>query len=98
MSGGHRTLLVMARTTSGYTCVECGWTSVKWVGRCGGCQAWDSLAERGAPVGAVAPAAVPAGRGARPITEVPVESGAHRPTGIAEFDRVLGGGLVPGAA
>jgi DNA repair protein RadA/Sms len=87
----------MARVTSGYACTECGWTSVKWVGRCGECQTWDSLVERGASAVAIVAATVPDSRAARPITEVGTESSVHRPTGIGEFDRVLGGGVVPGA-
>ncbi|MEO8529006.1 MAG: ATPase domain-containing protein, partial [Pseudolysinimonas sp.] len=89
----------MARpATPGFACRECGWTTVKWVGRCGECQTWDSLVEQGAPTRAVAAVTPPASRTARPITEVGAESSAYRPTGISEFDRVLGGGLVPGAA
>src|SRR5690606_29522543 len=59
---------------------------------------WDSLAERGAPAREVAPAAVPAGRAALPITSIGAETSAHWSSGIDEFDRVLGGGIVPGAA
>jgi DNA repair protein RadA/Sms len=88
----------MARPTSSYACSECGWTSVKWVGRCAECQAWGTVVERGVPVAAVRASAVPAGRAARPITELGGESVAHWPSGISEFDRVLGGGIVPGAA
>ncbi len=89
----------MARaTTPGFACRECGWTSVKWVGRCGECQTWDSLVEQGAPLRTVAPVAVGETRVARPITQVGTESSTHRPSGIGEFDRVLGGGVVPGAA
>jgi DNA repair protein RadA/Sms len=87
----------MARPTSSYACSECGWTSVKWVGRCAECQAWGTVVERGVPA-SVSSARVPAGREARPITELGSESVAHWPSGIAEFDRVLGGGIVPGAA
>ena len=87
----------MARPTSSYACSECGWTSVKWVGRCAECQAWGTVVERGVPV-SVPSARVPAGREARPITDLGSESVAHWPSGIAEFDRVLGGGIVPGAA
>ena len=57
--------------------------------------AWSSAA---APVAAVAAAKVPEGRTARPITELGSETVAHWPSGIGEFDRVLGGGIVPGAA
>ncbi|MFC5502927.1 DNA repair protein RadA [Lysinimonas soli] len=88
----------MARPTSSYACSECGWTSLKWVGRCAECQAWGTVVERGAPVASVRAMAVPEGRAARPITELGTESLAHWPSGIAEFDRVLGGGIVPGAA
>ena len=88
----------MARPTSSFACSECGWTSVKWVGRCAECQAWGTVVERGIPVAAVRASAVPEGRQARPITDLGTESVAHWPSGIAEFDRVLGGGIVPGAA
>ena len=86
----------MARPTTQFRCTECGWTSVKWVGRCGECQQWNTVVDATAPaarVTAVAPV-----RGAMSITEIGAESVAHRPSGIAEFDRVLGGGIVPGAA
>ncbi|MBE7163620.1 MAG: AAA family ATPase, partial [Williamsia herbipolensis] len=89
----------MARTTApGYVCTECGWTGAKWFGRCPECQAWGSVAERGAPVAATPAAVVPESRIARPITEIDTTQSPRRPSGIDEFDRVLGGGLVPGAA
>lgn len=86
----------MARPTTQFRCTECGWTSIKWAGRCGECQQWNTVVDAAAPVARVA-AVVPL-RGARSITEVGAESVAHWPSGIAEFDRVLGGGVVPGAA
>lgn len=85
-------------SASPYACSECGWTGAKWYGRCPECQVWGSIVERGRPVVAIAAASVPAGRAALRITDVGTESSAHWPSGIAEFDRVLGGGLVPGAA
>jgi DNA repair protein RadA/Sms len=92
----------MAKATPGYACTECGWTTVKWVGRCGECQEWGTVVEAGTQTGIqqrMAPVAVTGDRIARPITEVP-ESGElqHWASGIGEFDRVLGGGIVPGAA
>lgn len=87
----------MARPSSSYACSECGWTSVKWVGRCAECQAWGTVVERGVPA-AVRAAHVAEGREARPITDLRTEAVTHWPSGIAEFDRVLGGGIVPGAA
>jgi DNA repair protein RadA/Sms len=86
-----------------YECSECGWRPLKWVGRCGECQAWGSVAEV-APLAAVLPAAprVPLQAGtpraaAVPIARVDATAARARPTGMSELDRVLGGGLVPGA-
>ncbi|GAA3766723.1 DNA repair protein RadA [Salinactinospora qingdaonensis] len=83
----------VAKTT--FRCSECGWTTLKWTGRCGGCQAWDTVEEVSAtPAGAVASARV--NSPARSIVEVDVESAHAVPSGLDELDRVLGGGLVPG--
>jgi len=82
--------------SSGYRCSECGWTTVKWVGRCGECQAWGSVSE----IGAVRIRTTAAGTVARPavrIGHVDIQRAAACSTGVSEFDRVLGGGLVPGA-
>jgi len=82
--------------SSGYRCSECGWTTVKWVGRCGECQAWGSVSE----IGAVTIRTTAAGTVARPalrIGQVDIQRATARSTGVSEFDRVLGGGLVPGA-
>ena len=79
-----------------YRCSECGWTSVKWVGRCGECQAWGSVDEvGGATTRTFAAARVE--RPAVPIREVDGNHATHRSSGVPEFDRVLGGGLVPGS-
>ena len=82
-----------AKTT--FRCAECGWTTLKWVGRCGECQAWGTVEEAGAPAPSVV-AAAPVTSRARPITEISVESAEAVPTGVDELDRVLGGGAVPG--
>ncbi len=81
---------------NGYRCSECGWTTVKWVGRCGECQAWGSVSEIGA-VTSRTTAAASVSRPAVRIGQVDVARAAARSTGVSEFDRVLGGGLVPGA-
>ena len=86
------------RAKPAYRCAECGWQSAKWVGRCGECQAWGTVGAAGAPtapprVVAAGPVTTPA----RPIGAVDVRSARSRPTGLDELDRVLGGGLVPGA-
>ena len=92
----------MAKTASAYVCTECGWQTPKWVGRCGECQQWGTVELRGAQRATLAKttkASAPGeGREARPITEVSGDEVRHRETGIAELDRVLGGGIVPGAA
>jgi DNA repair protein RadA/Sms len=90
------------RDRPAYRCAECGHTPPRWVGRCPECQAWGSVAEVGAAPVALRPltAAVTAGAvttPARPIAEIDVEAARARPTGVGELDRVLGGGLVPGA-
>ncbi|MGL4832231.1 MAG: DNA repair protein RadA [Propionibacteriaceae bacterium] len=79
-----------------YGCCECGWQSAKWVGRCGECQTWGSVAELGAPTLGAVPAQAPSTH-AVPIAEVSAAAAQRSHTGIGELDRVLGGGLVPGA-
>src|SRR6185312_1685774 len=84
------------RNTPAYRCAECGWTTVKWVGRCGECQAWGSVEEIG-QVTARTTAAVTVSRPAQRIADVDSSAALYKPTRIGELDRVLGGGLVPGA-
>ncbi|MEY2709747.1 MAG: hypothetical protein RL031_620, partial [Actinomycetota bacterium] len=80
-----------------FRCSECGWSSQKWVGRCGECQAWGSVEELAAPKKlSLVPGKVT--HAATPIGDVDLSSARARATGVSELDRVLGGGLVPGAA
>ena len=91
----------MAKQTPGYHCTECGWRALKWVGRCGECQQWGTVVEVGASEGISKATRVhspAAGREAKPITQLTGERVQHESTGVTEFDRVLGGGIVPGAA
>lgn len=89
----------MAKNTSRYVCQECGASHAKWSGQCESCQAWNSLSEEA--VVENAPKGLGARRGRR-ITIVGLEGSSERPprriSGIDEFDRVTGGGLVPGSA
>ncbi len=85
-----------ARVRAVYRCSECGWETGKWVGRCGECQAWGSVAEAAATTTRTVATAVSSP--AVPIGQVSVSESAFRPSGVDELDRVLGGGLVPGAA
>ncbi|WP_336207466.1 DNA repair protein RadA [Nonomuraea sp. LPB2021202275-12-8] len=89
----------MAKTAQkpGYRCAECGWRTTKWVGRCGECQAWGTVDEEGARGGAHVVQAGATTAPAVPIGQVKAEMATARTTGVGELDRVLGGGLVPGA-
>jgi len=81
----------------GYRCTECGWTAVKWVGRCGECQAWGTVVEAGAAPAGPSTRATATTSAAQRIGDVVATASQRHPTGVDEFDRVLGGGLVPGA-
>ncbi len=92
--------MVSARTRErpAFQCTECGQTVPRWVGRCPECQQWGSIGEVGAVrAGLSRVDAGPVSAPARPIAEIDVEAARARPTGVDELDRVLGGGLVPGA-
>lgn len=82
----------------GFRCTGCGRELAKWVGQCPNCREWNTV-EEAAPakpqIAKVAAGAPPTP--ARPIAEVDLDSARAVSTGIAELDRVLGGGIVPGA-
>lgn len=84
------------KTKTLYTCQNCGYQSPKWLGKCPDCASWNTLAEevqfRGGGVVDPLGSSVPI-----PITDVPKEHEERFRTGISEFDRVLGGGLVAGS-
>ncbi len=84
----------MAKAKTAYVCTECGAHSVKWAGQCPDCAAWNTLAQTriAAAGGTRESAAVPAS-----LDSLPGDLAHRHTTGFAEFDRVLGGGLVPGA-
>jgi DNA repair protein RadA/Sms len=83
-----------------FACQACGLTSSKWLGRCPDCGEWNSFAEeREQPKAAAAPGQLPLPMGSRPKPYDAVD-GAESDrisSGIGEFDRVLGGGIVPGS-
>jgi DNA repair protein RadA/Sms len=82
---------------AGFTCAECGATVVKWAGRCPQCQAWGTLQEAAPSARGQAKASLTVSTPARPIATVDATAAIAVPTGVEELDRVLGGGLVPGA-
>lgn len=88
--------MAKSKTTPKFECTGCGWQTVKWVGRCPECQAWGSVEEKG-QVTARTTAARSAAAPAKTIADVDSSVAEFRATGIGELDRVLGGGLVPGA-
>src|SRR6185436_20934882 len=90
----------MAKSSTSYVCQSCGASHAKWSGKCEACGGWNTITEEG-----VAP---PLGSGATrrakgrkiSLEDLKTEDAPpkRRPTGIGEFDRVTGGGLVPGSA
>ncbi len=86
-----------------YACQQCGSQSSKWLGKCPDCGAWNSyVEERARPVGTNQTAVSRAGlklRDNRPVSfaEIETQADVREVTGIEEFDRVLGGGIVPGS-
>lgn len=86
----------MSKIKNLYRCAECGWTTSKWVGQCRDCGAWSTLIEE-APVPNTGTQAITPRTAATPISKVDAEIARARPTGVSELDRVLGGGIVPGA-
>lgn len=89
----------MKKNKTSFFCQHCGYMSPKWMGKCPSCNGWNCFAEElvsqddtggrtemkfdGTPM---------------PIAEIPAEEGERTLTGVAEIDRVLGGGIVPGSA
>jgi len=90
----------MAKAKTIYSCTECGGQSPKWQGQCPNCGEWNTLVESVAEALPVAGknrySALAASGKLQQLAEVEASEVSRTPTGIAEFDRVLGGGLVEG--
>jgi DNA repair protein RadA/Sms len=84
----------MARAKKAYVCSDCGAYSVKWQGQCPDCDAWNTLAQTQL---ASAKTEKVRGQGPTALADLADDAGQRFPTGFHEFDRVLGGGLVPGS-
>jgi len=81
----------VAKAATQFACTDCGYSAGRWFGKCPQCGEFGTLVED-------APAAAKAGGGAKPtlrLVDVKAEEAERIPTGVAELDRVLGGGLVP---
>lgn len=98
----------MAKSHRQYVCSACGGAQLRWAGKCPDCGEWNSLAERviedvapdlhRPPVGDADAASGTASAAPRPLHEIPLDESVRWTSGIGEFDRVLGGGLVAGSA
>ena len=87
----------MAKVKTAYACTECGGQSSKWQGQCPSCGVWNTLVETLAATPASRFQALAGGASVvRALSSVEASDNPRAPTGIEEFDRVLGGGLVPG--
>ncbi|ODT84199.1 MAG: DNA repair protein RadA [Nitrosomonadales bacterium SCN 54-20] len=86
----------MAKSKSTYSCTECGGQTLKWQGQCPHCQAWNTLVEAMSEKAVSRFTPVSESREVRSLGEVEAEEEQRYSTGLTEFDRVLGGGLVQG--
>jgi DNA repair protein RadA/Sms len=88
----------MTKSPSIFECQSCGYSSAKWLGRCPDCGSWNSFMEEKRPKGGEA-VFVQSGMESAPVrlSEASTESAPRIGTLDTEFDRVLGGGLVPGS-
>ena len=92
-----------AKAKTIFSCTACGYETPRWVGRCPGCGAWNTLEEsvvsapEKASAGKIAANQRP-GTGAKalPLKDIPEDTALRCGTGISELDRVLGGGIVEG--
>jgi DNA repair protein RadA/Sms len=80
-----------------FVCQQCGRESLKWLGRCPDCQEWNSFAEITVAVASTVPRPLTQTSPPQQLSQVSTESAARFPLTIPEFNRVLGGGLVPGS-
>ena len=94
----------MAKEKTVYVCSACGYETPRWMGKCPGCNAWNTMEEQAPQAGVSQAAPVKAnkqrgGTGAKALRldEIPEENAARASTGIGELDRVLGGGVVEGS-
>ena len=91
----------MVKNRSRFVCQQCGQVAPRWLGRCPGCDGWDSFVEEAAPEPPKGRGAGSSRRGAAaavPLTSIEEEGSPRFPSGLPSFDRVLGGGVVAGGA
>lgn len=89
----------MAKKKTAYVCQECGYDTLKWLGRCPGCGAWNTMVEETVAPQAGAGLRLGLSTSSQPesIEAVQIEDMPRFMTGSGELDRVLGGGIIPGS-
>ena len=92
----------MAKAKTRYVCQSCGSVSSRWQGQCADCSEWNSLVQEAAEVSNIFAAKHNLQGGGRALTlvglDAPTALPERLPSGLAEFDRAIGGGIVPGSA
>ncbi|HPB30098.1 MAG TPA: DNA repair protein RadA [Candidatus Sumerlaeota bacterium] len=90
----------MARKKVEFVCESCGFSSLKWEGRCGGCGEWNTMQEviiEDVKDDTPRPSSLFSISAPVPVSSIPADSEVRIQSRIGEFDRILGGGLVPGS-
>ena len=92
----------MAKPKSRYVCQACGSVTSRWQGQCADCAEWNTLVQESAEVSSIFAAKHNLQGGGRTIALVGLDTPAalpeRLPSGLSEFDRAIGGGIVPGSA
>ncbi len=92
----------MAKKKTKFVCQECGYESAKWMGKCPGCQSWNTMVEEFESTSkqssrSYVTSATTGGSKPQSIVSVKSDTEARISTTMLELDRVLGGGIVPGS-
>src|SRR5438093_12762094 len=92
----------MPKVRTQYVCQQCGHEAIRWLGRCPDCGGWNSfteelVADQRASARASSASLIPTGDAPQPIRAIGLDDHRRVASGIGEFDRVVGGGCVPGS-
>lgn len=87
----------MAKAKTVFFCKECGFESTKWLGQCPACKEWDSFSEEPVTKKANKPAGIKNFREPVLLSNIKIETETRISSGMEEFDRVLGGGIIKGS-
>ncbi len=87
----------MAKTKTVYTCTNCAYESSRWLGKCPGCNEWNTMEETTVEPETNKTAGIPHEAKVMCLSDIHLNDSVHIPVGLEELDRVLGGGLIEGA-